>query len=169
MIKIQNILVPTDFSDASEPALVYGRTLARTFNARLHVVHVVDNVLMFAGLDGYSADIATVLTDMAADAEKRILTCLTADDWREPKTVTDVLTGTPADEIAAYAKKANIDLIVMGSHGRGFISALLMGRVAEKVVRIAPCPVLTVRTPERDFVIPDAVEETAGARTISKV
>ncbi|MCM3881979.1 MAG: universal stress protein [Vicinamibacterales bacterium] len=168
MIKLNNILVATDFSDASESALVYGRTLARTFNARLHVVHVVDNALMFAALDGYTADIATVLSEMADDAEKRILTSLTEDDWREPKTVTDILTGTPADEIARYAKKANIDLIVMGCHGHGFISALLMGRVAEKVVRIAPCPVLTVRTPERDFVKPDTVREAAGVEVTSK-
>ena len=54
------------------------------------------------------------------------------------------------------------DLIVMGSHGRGLISGLLTGRVAEKVVRIAPCPVLTVRKPEREFVVPDADQATIG-------
>ena len=161
-ILIENILVPTDFSEASDSALVYGRTLARTFNARLHVLHVVDDAFMFAGLDGFAADIANVVADMTDNAEKKILACLTEQDWREPKTITEVRTGAPAQEIAEYAKRAGIDLIVMGSHGHGFISGLLMGRVAEKVVRIAPCPVLTVRTPEREFVLPDTAHEAAG-------
>ena len=164
MIKIENVLVPTDFSEASDSALVYGRTLARTFNARLHVLHVVDDSVMFAGLDGFSVDVAAVLADMSDAAEKRILTCLTEDDWRNPKTITEVRTGGAAHAIAEYAINNSVDLIVMGSHGRGFISRLLMGRVAEKVVRIAPCPVLTVRTPEREFVVLDAVPATVGVR-----
>lgn len=164
MIKIENVLVPTDFSVASDSALMYGRTLARTFNARLHVLHVVDDSLMRAGLDGFSVDISTVMAEMADDAEKRMLVCLTDDDWRDPKTMTEVRTGGPAHEIADYAKDNAVDLIVMGSHGRGFVSRMLMGRVAEKVVRIAPCPVLTVRTPEREFVFPEAERAAAGAR-----
>lgn len=155
MIKIDNILIPTDFSEASDSALTYGRTLARTLNARLHVLHVVDDAALFTGIEGYALDVAAVLGSMVDDAEKRILTCLSEKDWREPKTITDVRTGGPAVEIAKYAKEADIDLIVMGSHGRGFVSGLLTGRVAEKVVRIAPCPVLTVRSPEREFVVPD--------------
>ena len=79
MIKIENVLVPTDFSEASDSALVYGRTLARTFDAHLHVLHVVDDALMLAGLDGFAGDLASVLADMTDDAEKRILTCLTED------------------------------------------------------------------------------------------
>lgn len=164
MIKIQNILVPTDFSEASDSALVYGRTLARTFNARLHLLHVVDEASFIAGADGYALNGASVLADMTDEAEKRLLTCLTDEDWRDPKTITDVWTGAPAHGIADYARDEAIDLIVMGSHGRGFISALLTGRVAEKVVRIAPCPVLTVRKPEREFVVPDADQTTAGVR-----
>lgn len=164
MIKIENILVPTDFSEASDSALVYGRTLARTFNARLHVLHVVDETVPLAGLDGFSLDVAGVLADMADDAEKRILTSLTEDDWRNPKTITDVRTGGPAHEISEYAKENAVDLIVMGTHGRGFVSRLLMGRVAEKVTRMARCPVLTVRTPEREFVFPDPVHEAAAVQ-----
>ena len=164
MIKIQDVLVPTDFSEASDSALVYGRTLARVFNARLHVLHVVDDASFLSGVDGYALDGASVLADMTEDAEKRLLTCLGEDDWHDPKTITEVWTGAPAHGIADYAREQAIDLIVMGSHGRGFISGLLTGRVAEKVVRIAPCPVLTVRKPEREFVVPDAVDTTAGVR-----
>jgi nucleotide-binding universal stress UspA family protein len=162
MIKIQNILVPTDFSEPSDSALVYGRTLARTFNARLHVLHVVDDSAFLAGVDGYALNGRTVLADMTDEAEKQLLTCLTEEDWRDPKTITEVWTGAAAPGIVDYARQEAIDLIVMGSHGRGFISGLLTGRVAEKVVRIAPCPVLTVRTPEREFVVPDTVETTTG-------
>jgi universal stress protein A len=155
MIKIENILVPTDSSEAADAALEYGRALARTFDARLHVLHVVDDALMVPGVEGYAVDVARKLADVTGDAEKRLLTCLIEDDWHDPRTITEVRTGGPAVEIARYAKQADIDLIVMGSHGRGFINALLVGRVAEKVVRLAPCPVLTVRTPVREFIVPD--------------
>lgn len=166
MIKIANILVPADFSKPSDSALVYGRALARRFGARLHVLHVVDNSVMMAGIDGYVVnDFTIVLTSMAADAEKRILTYLTEEDWREPKTVTEVRTGSPAQEIVEYAKRIPIDLIVIGTHGRGFVAGLLMGRVAERVVRTAPCPVLTVRTPEREFVLPEPDEAAATRLT----
>jgi nucleotide-binding universal stress UspA family protein len=65
---------------------------------------------------------------------------------------------TPAEEIVRYAEEEKVDLIVMGTHGRVKVAHLLMGSVAEKVVRTAPCPVLTVRHPEREFVVPDNVE-----------
>jgi nucleotide-binding universal stress UspA family protein len=67
--------------------------------------------------------------------------------------------GSPAAEIVKYAAEADIDLIVMGTHGRGFVAHVVMGSVAEKVVRSAPCPVLTVRHPQREFVIPEMSAE----------
>jgi nucleotide-binding universal stress UspA family protein len=75
-----------------------------------------------------------------------------------------VITSTsPSAAIVTYAHDASVDLIVMGTHGRGAIAQLLMGSVAERVVRIAPCPVLTVRHPEHDFVLPDALVAVAKA------
>jgi nucleotide-binding universal stress UspA family protein len=68
---------------------------------------------------------------------------------------------SPAEEIVKYAKAHTIDLIVMGTHGRGAVAHLLMGSVAEKVVRTAPCAVLTVRHPQHEFVVPDAAETAA--------
>ena len=68
----------------------------------------------------------------------------------------------PAEEIVKYAKAHAIDLIVMGTHGRGALAQLLVGSVAERVVRTAPCPVLTVRHPEHEFIVPDAGETTAS-------
>ena len=69
----------------------------------------------------------------------------------------------PAHAITEYAKEAAVDLIVLGTHGRGAVAHLLMGSVAERVVRTAPCPVLTVRHPEHEFVLPDALVAFAGA------
>jgi nucleotide-binding universal stress UspA family protein len=74
------------------------------------------------------------------------------------------VSGTPALAIVTYAKDANLDLIVMGTHGRGGMAHVLMGSVAEKVVRTAPCPVLTVRHPEHEFVLPDALQVVTHAR-----
>ena len=68
----------------------------------------------------------------------------------------------PADAITEYAKQANIDLIVMGTNGRGAMAQLLVGSVAERVVRTARCPVLTVKHPEHEFVMPDAAPETTA-------
>jgi nucleotide-binding universal stress UspA family protein len=73
------------------------------------------------------------------------------------------ISDSPAEEIVKYAKAHDIDLVVMGTHGRGAMAQVLMGSVAEKVVRTAPCPVLTVKHPEREFVEPDEAGVTANA------
>src|SRR5439155_23986583 len=70
---------------------------------------------------------------------------------------------SPALTIAEYAKANNIDLIVMGTHGRGGLAHVVMGSVAERVVRIAPCPVMTIRHPEHEFVLPDTLSKVAHA------
>jgi nucleotide-binding universal stress UspA family protein len=67
----------------------------------------------------------------------------------------------PAEEIVKHARAHNINLIVMGTHGRGAMAQLLVGSVAERVVRTAPCPVLTVRHPEREFVVPEILVAAA--------
>jgi nucleotide-binding universal stress UspA family protein len=74
-----------------------------------------------------------------------------------------VTAGSPAAAIVEYATGHDIDLLVLGTHGRGALSHLLMGSVAERVVRMAPCPVLTVRDPEREFVVPDTAAVASAA------
>jgi nucleotide-binding universal stress UspA family protein len=74
-----------------------------------------------------------------------------------------VTSNVPADAIVEYAKDFGVNLIVVGTHGRGVVAHLLLGSVAERIVRIAPCPVLTVRHPEREFVLPDVVLEVTHA------
>ena len=159
MIKITNVLVATDFSDASESALSYGREFARTFGARLHILHVIENPMMWAGAEAVGMDFARLQAELEAGAQNTLNRIVTAEDREQLKAVVAVRTGSsPAFEIAGYARGEDIDIILMGTHGRGLMGHLLMGSVAEKVVRIAPCPVLTVRHPEHEFIQPDALE-----------
>ena len=162
MIKLDNILVATDFGEASETALNYGRSMARTFGARLHVVHVTPNALMFTGPEAVGIDVVAEQARIDAAAMQRLNSVLGDDDRRELQAVPVIRNGnTPAYEIVSHARVAKIDLIVIGTHGRGAMAHLFMGSVAERVVRTAPCPVLTVRHPQHEFVLPDALQVVA--------
>ena len=148
MIALNSILVPHDFSETSDAALRYGIELARTFGARLHLLHVGEKV---------QTDIAMEfpigLDEAMEDAiRERLLKIMTPSEQRTLKPEFEIVAGAPHTEIVNYAKAHGIDLIVMGTHGRGFVGHLMMGSVAEKTVRNAPCPVLTVRNYERGFV-----------------
>ncbi len=165
MVKIQNVLVATDFGEASDSALNYGREIARMFGATLHLMHVVDNPLLWAGLEGQAVDLGMLQAEMHDAARDRLRSLLSEEDRRDLHATTVVRTSTaPAFEIAAYAAEAKTDLIVIGTHGRGAMGHLMMGSVAEKVVRVAPCPVLTVHAHEREFVLPDALQRVAVAK-----
>lgn len=162
MVAIKNILVATDFSEPSGVAMAYGRDLARTYNARLHVMHVVEDMMT-----RYSPEAGIVSPSLQQDLEKaarkQLDARLTEEDRRQLNAVPVVTTEVNiAHAICAYAKANSIDLIVTGTHGRGAVKHFLMGSVAERVVRTAPCPVLTVHAHERDFIIPDALTLAAS-------
>ena len=169
MITIKNVLVATDFSPASETALLYARALARTFNGTLHAIHVVENVKgRFAYADAAVAAFGD--GDLQAELEeagRRQLDALIDEcDRRELRAVPVVRVGhNIASTIAEYAREANIDVVVVGATGRGAIDRVLLGSVADKVIRRAPCPVLAVHRPEREFVVPDALEIAAAERS----
>jgi len=159
MITLKHILVATDFSEPSDAALTYGRALARNFCATLHVVHVVGRVpTVVYGADAYAVSMPELQQELEDEARKQ-LAALVVDNDPEPMPVRQVLitSDAPATAIVDYAAREHIDLIVTGTHGRGGVAHLLMGSVAERVVRTAPCPVLTVRHPEHEFVTPDAL------------
>lgn len=156
MIALKNILVATDFSEAADAALVYGRALSRTFGGTLHVLHVADDVYVRLGGDPYMAVLPELQHDVEEAARKKLGELLTDNDPSPLPTKPVVVTASStAQAIVEYARQAEIDLVVVGTHGRGAVAHLLMGSVAERVVRTAPCPVLTVRQRERDFVTPD--------------
>ena len=166
MIAVKNSLVAADFGEAADNALTYGRALARAFGATLHVLHVTNDIYMQTlGSDAHSGTLYTdIQRDVEAAARARLHQLVIDNDPNPLAMRTVVVTSNvPADTIVAYAKDAGVDLVVLGTHGRGAVARLLVGSVAERVVRTAPCPVLTVRHPEHEFVTPDTL--AAVART----
>jgi nucleotide-binding universal stress UspA family protein len=164
MIALRNILVATDFGEAADAALTYGRELARTFGGTLHVLNVADDVYMRLGGDAYLSALTDLQRDMEASARRQLDELLIDNDPNPlPIRKLVVSSASPAACIVDYARDQKIDLIIVGTHGRGAMAHLLMGSVAERVVRTAPCPVLTVRQREHDFVIPDTLTTSAQA------
>ena len=164
MIALKSILVATDFGEASGAALAYGRELARTFGATLHVLHVADDVYVRLGGDAYMAVLPELQRGLEVAAQKQLDELLIDNDPVPLPVKTAVITSSAtAAAIVHYAHDLDIALIVVGTHGRGALAHLLMGSVAERVVRSASCPVLTVRHPEHDFVMPDALATIAQA------
>ena len=163
MINIKTILVPTDFSECSDDAVRYGLELARRFDAHLHLLHVVqDPVTQPWAAEGFSVPLFEVVDQWQKQAEQRLRTSVPEED-KGRVTVASII-ATPYAEILDYAAAHNADLIVMGTHGRGGVSHMLLGSIAERVVRRAPCPVLTVRKPQHGFLETEAlVTTTAGA------
>ena len=145
------ILFPTDFSETAEHALDYVRDLAERHGARVHLLHVVRDPKSQAWA-GEAAGIVIpdLLQTWTAEAEGRMRE-LSLNGIRTDRAVR---VGHPFGEIIRYARDNGIDLIVMGTHGRGPVEHMLLGSVAEKVVRKAPCPVLTVRKPGHGFEMP---------------
>ena len=155
MIQIKRVLVPTDFSEPSEAALRYGKAFVETFGAELHLVHVLDEAALvypWTTPDGTPVTLGTARTDLEHMVKDRLGRILTDEEREQYRAHVATMCGSPFLEIIAYAKAQEIDLIVMGTHGRGPIAHMLMGSVAERVVRKAPCPVLTVRHPEHEFI-----------------
>jgi len=147
MLAPKNILVATDFSDSSTAALDYGRALSRVFGARLHLLHVVETFVVDSAAFGAAAAVLPSLqVELERSAEETLKTLMTIEDKHELKVVAALRSiDTPAHAIVEYARDEKIDLIIVGTHGRKGLSHVLLGSVAEKVVRLAPCPVLTVR------------------------
>lgn len=155
MIEIRNILHPTDFSPLSLHALEYAKFLAESTSARLHCVHIVDDALQYwMSTDMMAAPIAPPLDDLVAQATEHMKSFLSEHLEDMGKVQWEIRTGRAFVEIIRQARAKEADLLVMGTHGRTGISHVLMGSVAEKVVRKSPCPVLTVRSPEHDFEMP---------------
>jgi nucleotide-binding universal stress UspA family protein len=157
MIALKNVLVAVDFGEASETVLTYGRNLAREFDGQLIAIHVLENRFLRPMLnDPRAVENATW---------RQLVDRLTVEDREGLNAVVVVRTSDdPAEEIVRYAQEHNIDLIVLGTHGRSGVSHLLAGSVAERVVRTAACPVLIIKHPEREFVTHDPEREVGHDR-----
>jgi nucleotide-binding universal stress UspA family protein len=127
-------------------ALTYGRDVARTVGATLHILHVANMLVATAGAE-YLAATPSLQADIENTASRQLDGLLSVQDNLELRLHKCVRTSpAPAQAIVEYAEENGIDLIVMGTHGRNALARFLMGSVAARVIRSAPCPVMTVRT-----------------------
>ena len=168
MTAITRILVPTDFSDTSKEAFTYAKTLANRFDASLHLAHAFEDPFTAAAFSELYAPLPLEFRNrLVTETERRLAEWLPADERRRLCGTAEIIYGPPARTITAYAGKLRADLIVMGTHGRGGMSHLLLGSVAERVVREAPCPVVTVREAPprgvRRILVPTDFSDTADA------
>jgi nucleotide-binding universal stress UspA family protein len=146
MTAITRILVPVDFSTHAERATDYAVTLGRTFGACVELLHVVEDPFAAGGWGSemYITDIDGIRKRAMAEATTRLEAYKVAIPAQEIPFVTNVRMGHVAQTIVEYAQSIRADLIVMGTHGRTGLAHFIIGSVAERVVRLAPCPVLTV-------------------------
>ncbi len=152
MINLKRILVATDFSQHSQVALKYAVAFAEAFQAEIILCHVLEKPDFLSALppvfEGYFPPNITELHEKHARSECEAI--LTKYGIANARLV--LPHGNPATETVAAAKAEDVDLIIVGTHGRSALTHLLLGSVAEKIVRSAGCPVLTVRAGEHEFV-----------------
>ncbi len=149
MKRFEKILLATDFSEYSGVACDYALTLAKTFGSSLYILHVINEPVDLRGFyvpnisfEQLEKEIETGATEMLDNFCKVNL----KDFERYEK---EIITGVPYEEIVRVATEKEISMIVIGTHGRTGLDHLIFGSTAERVVRTAPCPVMTIRIPAR--------------------
>ena len=153
MAQFSRILFATDFSETSNYAAEHALLLAKTFGAELHVLHVLETEIPIM-MDGVTYLPLNYFEEMEKQAADKLESVIASVD-RDKLSVTLIMRrGAPFPEIVRYANDQKMDLIVLGTHGRGALAHVFLGNIAEKVVRKAPCPVLTIRHPQHEFVMP---------------
>jgi len=156
MVEIKKILLATDFSDNSKWAMTYALSFAQKYDAKLYILHVIQQPsyplgmyaeISFDAMDKFNRNVSAV-----TEKEMQNLCAKELGDFKNYEST--IVHGTPFLEIIRTAKEKEIDLIVVGTHGRTGLDHVLFGSTAEKVVRKAPCPVLSVRLPGKKFQMP---------------
>jgi nucleotide-binding universal stress UspA family protein len=152
MIKLKKVLVPTDFSESARHALTYGISFAKEYGAELVLLHVVENLTVGYASDLFPVPMAEVFQEISGYAKTELGKL--GEEAREKGLAAQehVVMGKPSAEIIRFAQENAIDIIVLGTHGKGMLDQALFGSTTERVVRRAPCPVLTVRLREHEFV-----------------
>ncbi len=153
-MQIKTILFPTDFSQGARAAMDHAVSLARDYNAKLVLLYVIQDISIAEWYIPSSLSVTDLVEDMQKSAWKE-MDKWTAEISAKVKDVEKmVVRGVPFVEIIKTAKDRSADLVVIGTHGRTGIDHMLFGSTAEKVVRKAPCPVLTVRIAGKEFRMP---------------
>jgi universal stress protein A len=154
VIEIKRILLPTDFSSYSATATKYACELVTKFDAELHLLHTLEVHLASTPSFGMGLALPQYIHESRTAADKSLTSVLDPQWSVGRKIVQAVVEGSPKVEIVRYARTHEIDLIVLATHGRSGLAHVIIGSVAESVVRTAPCPVLTVRSEGHQFVMP---------------
>jgi universal stress protein A len=153
IISIKRILFPTDFSEPAKEAQQYAMALTGRFGAELHLLHVVPVMIPFPDAASPYVLPEREMQLQVDAADKRLANELDSA-WAEQHVVVhSAVMGLAVDEILNYVKEHEIDLIVLGTHGHTGLARLLIGSVAEKLVRVASCPVLTVHPKGHQFLV----------------
>ncbi|MCX6356511.1 MAG: universal stress protein [Candidatus Aureabacteria bacterium] len=153
-IKIRKILCPTDFSDFSLYALKYAISFAETYRAELYLLHVVDLFLHDPAYFAPYVPDRSIFAGYEQDAKKRLAEIAEKHVPKGVPTETILREGRAFVEIVRCAREKQVEMIVIATHGRTGLSHAMFGSTAEKVIRKAPCPVLSVKHPEHEFVMP---------------
>lgn len=160
MVKVKSILLPTDFSDSAAAAVPSACAFAESFGAELHVLHVIHDLTtdvpefgMGLAFPGYLEHLPERMQKLEEEAIQQLSRVL-PDGWNEQRVILATRQGPPFLRIIEYAKDHGTDMIIMGTHGRSGLKHALIGSVAERIVRKAPCSVLTVRPDGHEFVMP---------------
>lgn len=148
---IKKVLVPIDFSDYSKDALNYSINFIKCFNAELTLIYVIEPVIYPPDFSGTQISIPPIDIVTTKHAEESLKQLIDKEIPPDIKVRAVVKTGKPFVEIVETAAEENIDLIIISSHGHSGVEKILFGSTAEKVVRKAPCPVLSLRTPLKGF------------------
>jgi nucleotide-binding universal stress UspA family protein len=142
----KRILVPTDFSPPAEAALDYAKSLAEAVGASLHVLHVMEDPLPGLRSAHHVCSVPAIREQLEQESGEQLMKLFTPDEKAKLRAETTAEWGIPHARILEFANTDHIDLIIMGTQGRGAILHALMGSVAERVVRYATCPVMTIRS-----------------------
>lgn len=155
MIAIKKVLFPTDLSDAAAEAQLYACALADQFGAELHVLSVLQDMNLVSPDPNMPWAIPPTALEEIRTSLEAALQAVPDAAWTPGRTVhRSIRTGVPFLEIVRYAQEHDVDVIVVGTHGRTGLTHMLLGSTAEKVVRKSPCPVLTVHPKGHQFVMP---------------
>lgn len=150
-LSIKKVLVPIDFSDYSKSALKYAVNFAKSFGADMTLIYVVEPIIYPPDFSMGQIAIPTISTEWDDRAREELDKLAKSEIPAEVKVKTIIKTGKPFVEIIETATEENIDIIIIATHGHSAVEHILFGSTAEKVVRKAPCPVLTLREPIKGF------------------
>lgn len=158
-LNIKKIMVPIDFSDYSKSALKYAVNFAKVFNAEMYLIYVVEPMIYPPDFSMGQIAVPSVNIELDERAREELNKLAQQEIPQEIKKHIIIKTGKPFVEIIESAREEDVDLIIIATHGRSGVEHILFGSTAEKVVRKAPCPVLTLREPIKGFQVVDEIKK----------